>query len=175
MNPTQNELIEIVKTIRGYGTRLLDNLTQKQLVWIPENSQGRTILNYFAHILNAEIYWLHHMDDKTLNYVGKEATFEDGKKLYIDLQEHLIQKIQKADSDDFKFKIPIFEIDKIIQKGSLGWMIWRTSMHSIHHFAQIAYIRHTLGNPPNEDSHFSWSKVMDKLVALAHGNIIQKN
>ncbi len=56
--------------------------------------------------------------------------------------------------------------NQLIQQGTLGWMIWRTSMHAIHHYAQIAYIRFALDKPPIEESDFKWTTVMDTVIML---------
>ena len=77
--------------------------------------------------------------------------------------------MKEASEEQMEIKKHILENEETIQTGTLGWMIWRTSMHAIHHFAQIAYIRHALENPPVEDDNYSWSKVMDSIVLLKLG------
>ncbi|MHA1519652.1 MAG: DinB family protein [Promethearchaeota archaeon] len=170
IEPTQTELIGIVRLMRNYGRRILDGLQPEQLNWVLPESKGKPIIYYFAHIMNAEIYWLIHLGDHTFDYVGKDATFEDGLKLYDRLQDYLVSKISESDSnEDFQLRHPEIDGKEIVVRGSLGWMIWRTSMHALHHFAQIAFIRHTLGYPPEKGDEFEWGRVMDKVVTLAHG------
>ena len=171
MQISKNELKNIVTLVRGYGHRLLKGIKTGNLTWIPPKTQGKPILYYFAHILNAEIYWLKHMEENSLEYIGEKATFNDGINMYTKLQEFLLEKIKNATKEDLELIIPVFENKIATKVGSLAWMIWRTSMHAVHHFAQIAYIRYALNNPPEDDDGHSWSKVMDQLVRLAHSEL----
>lgn len=174
IQPSKTELQDLVKLLRAYGSRLLEGLLPENLHWVPPKTQGKPIIYYFAHILNAEIYWLHHLGDKTLAFVEKDATFQDGLALYKKLEIYLLEKIANSTEEDLQLQAPISENKEFLQRGKLGWMIWRTSMHAIHHFGQIAYIRYALGNPPAEDGDYTWSKVMDAVVAIAHRGKVRK-
>ena len=168
MQPTKTELLQLIDLVRGYGSRLLNGIDPTNLTWIPPSTKGRSILSYFAHILNAEIYWLKTMGDNTFDYIGKDASFADGQLCFSQLRDHLREKVLECIPEETVLRKP--QKDPLEEKvpGSLAWMIWRTSMHALHHFAQIAYIRHTVGNPPEEGAEYAWSQVMDRVVALAH-------
>ncbi len=165
MLTTKKNLIELVTVLRGYGNRILDGLDENAVKWIPAGTKGRSTQDYFCHIINAEIYWLIQLDHK-LEYIDGRKNFEDILKRYRKMGKYLIDSIQNCEEEQMKIIIHKSENDQLIQQGTLGWMIWRTSMHAIHHYAQIAYIRFALDKPPIEDSEFKWTTVMDSIIML---------
>jgi hypothetical protein len=141
-------------------------LSDGEFNWIPSKTKGRSIHSYFRHILNAEIFWLLKMGYSNLDYFGHDIQLE---KLFLGfeaMEDYLLGAIREASEEQMEITQHILENEETIQTGTLGWMIWRTSMHALHHFAQIAYIRHALENPPAEDDNYNWSKVMDSIVLL---------
>ena len=169
MATTKPILSSLVSITRTYGHRLLSDLKDKNIYWIPTQTQGRSIYSYFRHLVNAEIYWLKEFGFSPPEYLGEDTSFEDLIKRYDYLEDYLIQTIQKVPDDQLKIITPIKEGDKLTRYGTFGWMIWRTSLHAVHHLAQISYLRFTQGNPPPEDPKTSWSKIMDQIIMLNHG------
>lgn len=163
----QQRLREIVSTIRAYGYRLLEGLTSDEIIWRPEGTRARTIHSYLRHIANAEIYWLKNLDDESFDYLSKDALFEEIMERYKQLESHLTQLISNATNDDLLLRTPIFKENKLQQKGTLAWMVERTSLHAVHHFAQIAHIRYCLENPPPTSEPISWGKTIDALIFLS--------
>ena len=118
------------------------------------------------------------MGDASFKYFGK-IPFKELVDSFQRYSEMIIKLIDKAGIDDLNIKNPIFEDNtnkKLIQKGTIAWAVWRTSMHAIHHFGQCAYIRYALGNPPSEklsgveNNMNVWGSVMDQIVLLAHSD-----
>jgi len=173
---TKKELKEIVKIVRIYGNRMLDGLDEDQTKWIPENTKGRSIESYLRHLLNSEAYWYKMIKDEAFEYFSKTASFDDLVKSYKNYESKILELIENADDDDLTLRIPEWEgenYQNLKKRGTLAWKIYRTSMHAVHHFAQIAYIRFSLENPPAEkiDGHSDpWGYTMDKLVFIAHGD-----
>ena len=176
---TKKSLKSLIETIRMYGNRLLEGLTEAQIKWIPENTKGRSINSYLKHLLNSETYWYNLMGDDSFKYFGKNVTFKELVENFQRYSEMIINLIEKAGSEDLIIKKPIFKdntYQKLIQKGTIAWVVWRTSMHAVHHFGQCAYIRYALGNPPSkklpgfEDQSNPWGYVMDRIVLLAHSD-----
>ncbi|MFX0086152.1 MAG: DinB family protein [Candidatus Hodarchaeota archaeon] len=169
MNETsfRNRLKEIIGMIRRYGNRMLDGLTAEELIWRPEGTRGRTIQSYFRHMINAEIYWLRSLEDNSFDYMPKSASFNDLFEIFTQLESHLIDSVENAPEEQLVLRIPIFDGEKIIMKGTLAWMIMRTSLHAIHHFGQISHIRYSFENPPLETKDdLSWGKIMDTISFL---------
>ena len=161
----RQRLKEIVGIIRGYGDRLLGDLTPDELTWIPEGTRGRTIQSYLRHIINAEVYWLKNLGDNSFDYSARETSFSDLMEVYHQLERHLVQLIENASTDDLTILTPVFQEKIQKQKGTLAWAVGRTSLHAIHHFAQISYIRYSLENPPSDDP-ITWGNAIDAIVFL---------
>jgi len=104
-----------------------------------------------------------------LDYFGPDVKIDKLIQGFEAMDDYLLGAIKEASKEKMEIIQHILEKEETIQTGTLGWMIWRTSMHAIHHFAQIAYIRHALENPPLEDDKYNWSKVMDSIVLLKLG------
>ena len=166
MATTKPILSSLVTVLRTYGNRLLTELKDEEIYWIPTQTQGRSIHSYFLHLVNAEIYWLKKFGFSPFEYLGKDTHFNELMQSYDDLEKYLIQTIQELPNDQLEIITPIKEGDTLTRYGTFGWMIWRTSFHAIHHFAQIAYLRFTQGNPPPQDPETSWSKIMDQIIML---------
>jgi len=173
---TKKELTEVVKTIRLYGNRMLEGLNEKEVTWIPENTKGRSIESYLRHLLNSEFYWYTTIKDGLFEHFSRKIGFND---LSISFKKHeskILELIDTADDEALALRVPEWKGDNfqnLRRKGTLAWIIYRTSMHAIHHFGQIAYIRFSLENPPADkiDGHSNpWSYVMDKLIFLAHSD-----
>ncbi len=160
----QQRLKEIVGMIRKYGYQMLEGLTSDELTWRPDGTRARTIQSYLGHIINAEIYWLKTLDDEKFDYLPKDASFEELMDIYHQLEGHIVQSIEKASPGDLILLAPIFQEKQLRQKGSLAWMVERTSLHAIHHFGQVAHIRYSLENPPSIKPR--WGKVMDTFIFL---------
>jgi uncharacterized damage-inducible protein DinB len=166
MSTTQSTLNSLVTLLRAYGHRLLTDLTEEELRWVPAQTQARSILSYFRHVVNAEIYWLKELGFSPPDYLGNETPFDEVLQKYDALESFLIQSIQELPQDQLELITPKKTGDVLTRAGTFGWMIWRTSFHAIHHLAQIASIRFTQGNAPTEDPETSWSKVMDQIIML---------
>ena len=172
MKTSKIELEKLVGLIRGYGHRMVMGLSESEFTWIPSNSKGRTIHSYFRHIINAEIFWLLKMGYSNLDYFGPDIKLEKLIQGFEAMEDYLLGAIKEASDEQMEIRPHILDksgSEETIQTGTLGWMIWRTSMHAVHHFAQIAYIRNALENPPIEDDNYNWSKVMDSIVMLKLG------
>lgn len=169
MKTSKNELIELVKLVRGYGHRMIVDLKEEEQTWTPPNTKGRSIKSYLRHIINAEVFWLLNQGHENLEYIGPDNPMDTLIQAYDRMEDFLLTAIEKSTEDQLEIIIHVLNKEKTVQMGTLGWMIWRTSMHAVHHFGQIAYIRFALENPPIEDSTYSWSRVMDTIVMLKHG------
>ncbi len=162
----------MISMLRQYGNYLLDGLTPDELLWRPEGTRGRTIQSYFRHLINAEIYWLKNLDDHTFDYLPKEVEFSELLTTYNSLESHLAQSLDNSKEEQLKVKVPLFEDDKLQKKGTLAWMIMRTSLHAIHHFGQISHIRYSIENPPLKNSDVpTWGKIMDTFSFLNPPNL----
>ena len=166
MKTTKKVLSSLVALLRTYGHRLLAELKDEEIYWIPTQTKGRSIYSYFLHLVNAEYYWLKEFGFSTPDYLGKDTPFDKLLQSYDDLEKNLIQTIQKIPEDQLEIITPIKDGEKLTRYGTFGWMIWRTSFHAIHHFAQIASIRYSQGNPPPEDPNTSWSEIIDQVIML---------
>ena len=91
-------------------------------------------------------------------------------------ESEILELIESVSDDDLELRKFEWEGENhqiLKRKGTLAWIIYRTSMHAVHHFGQIAYIRFSLENPPADkiDGHSNpWGYVMDKLIFLAHSD-----
>jgi uncharacterized damage-inducible protein DinB len=173
---TKNELTEVVKTIRLYGNRMLEGLKESEVIWVPENTKGRSIESYLRHLLNSEAYWYKMIKDESFDYVSKDLVFNDLVKKFKKHEPMILELIENAEDEDLNLRTPEWEgenYQKLKRRGTLAWKIYRTSMHAIHHFGQIAYIRFSLENPPADkiNGHSDpWGYIMDKLIFLAHSD-----
>ena len=171
---TKKELTEVVKTIRLYGNRMLEGLKENDITWVPENTKGRSIESYLRHLLNSEAYWYNMIKDESFEYFSKTNSFDDLIKGFKDYESKILDLIDNADDEDLEIRLPEWDgenYQKLKRRGTLAWKIYRTSMHAVHHFGQIAYIRFSLENPPAEkiDGHSDpWGYIMDQLVFIAH-------
>ena len=173
---TKKELIEVVKTIRLYGNRMLEGLKEKELTWIQENKKGRSIESYLRHLLNSEVYWYNMIKEGSFEYFSRKIGFDDLINSFRKHESKILELLDIVDDEDLDLRIPEWEGDdkqNLKRKGTFAWIIYRTSMHAVHHFGQIAYIRFSLENPPADkiDGHSDpWGYIMDKLIFLAHSD-----
>ena len=173
---TKKELTEVVKIIRLYGNRMLEGLKEGEVTWIPDNTKGRSIESYLRHLLNAESYWYNMIKDDSYEIFSKGIGFDDLVNSFKKHESTILALIENAEDDDFNLRIPEWEgenYQNLRRRGTLAWNIYRTSMHAVHHFGQIAYIRFSLENPPTEkiDGHPDpWGYIMDQLIFLAHSD-----
>lgn len=173
---TKKELIEVVKTIRLYGNRMLEGLNENEVIWIPENTKGRSIESYLRHLLNSEVYWYTTIKDGSFEPFSRKIGFDDLSDSFKKHESKILELIDAADDEALELRIPEFKGDNfqnLRRKGTLAWIIYRTTMHAVHHFGQIAYIRFSLENPPAEkiNGHSDpWGYVMDQLIFLAHSD-----
>ena len=161
----QSKITEIIQKLRLYGHWMLDGLSSSELIWSPENTDAQTIIHYFQHIINAEVFWLNHLGDTTFKCESESKELQDLLQKYNHLEKHLITKISDASEVELATRLPIYDNDLLVKQGSLGWVVLRTSLHAIHHFGQISHIRHSLNNPPNiEARKFTWEEAMDVIA-----------
>ena len=161
----KQQIVEIIKGLRTYGHWMLEDLSTTELLWNPENTNASTIKNLFRHIINAEIYWLKHLNDETFQYEQKTAEFQKLLETYSLLEKYLITSIQNSQDKDLEFRTPKYEGEELKSPGSISWVILRTSLHSVHHFGQVAHIRHSMEKPPNPETRkISWGEAMDIIV-----------
>lgn len=167
----KKDLKNVIVTLRKYGNKIMENLSSEDLFWVPEGTNARTIYSYFRHIINAEIYWLKMLDDESFQYLEKTMSIIDMIHIYNQLGQYLIDSLDNCSDSELLIKTPKFEQNKIAEKGTLAWLIERTSLHAIHHFAQISYIRYARNNPPASEplpsapeNFVSWGDTMDTLI-----------
>jgi len=170
MNKKEN-LKTVIRTLRTYGNRMMENLSSEDLFWIPEKTNARTIHSYFRHIINAEIFWLKMLDEEIFNYIDKSVLINEMTDIYNRLGQYLIDLVDNCSDSELLIQTPIFVKKEIAEKGTLAWLIERTSLHALHHFAQIAYIRYARNNPPASEplpsaseKFVSWGDAMDTLI-----------
>jgi uncharacterized damage-inducible protein DinB len=168
---SKENLLRIIKTFRSYGHRLTDGLKETQLFWQPPGIPSRTIASYLCHIVDAEIYWLKRMGYNKFHYTPKNSTFDEVMTLYDEIGVFLSELLDILPLTELIPKKPVFDGKNQIERGSLAWMIERTTLHAVHHLGQIAHIRYSLNNPPlNEplssapELHVSWGEAMDTLI-----------
>ncbi|MBY9020182.1 MAG: DinB family protein [Candidatus Lokiarchaeota archaeon] len=173
---TKKELTQVVKTIRLYGNRMLEGLKENEVTWIPENTKGRSIESYLRHLLNSEVYWYKMIETESFEFISSKIGFKDLVNSFKKYEARILELIDNADVEDLNLRIPEREgenLQNLRRRGTLAWTIYRTSMHAVHHFGQIAYIRFSLENPPagKIDGHSDpWGYIMDQLVFLAHSD-----
>ena len=153
----QERLLKAIDTLRDYGQRLTDGLSDEMLNWTPKESKGKPIVEIFRHILEGEIYWLDfigHKAPKTLDQLAELL------ELYLALQEFLKKLVQQSNDTDLIPKDPK-------DGATLAWVIWHTSFHTIHHLAQVGYLRYANDNPPDSEAvNTSWDNTMDSLISF---------
>lgn len=157
----KKQLRELIANLRAYGLRLTDGLSRDEFVWRPKGTKGRSIQSIMRHIVNSELFWLHTLNllKEEPNYPPRDTSLEELKQKYLETEETLKMFIDRADPTDL---VPNIEPES----RTLAWAIWRTSLHAVHHLAQISYIRNALEKPPDAVSvDTSWGKVIDLIIS----------
>jgi uncharacterized damage-inducible protein DinB len=164
MKQNRERLKELVTTLRTYGRKMLNGLTSSESSWVPEGTKGRSIKSYLRHIVNAELYWLNHLGYDTPDYLSREMSFNEILENYNQCELLIKNYLDQATVEELKPRTPSDS-----GGATIAWAVWRTSLHSIHHFAQIAYLRYTLENPPDPKSvDAQWGEIMDKIIFLGY-------
>jgi uncharacterized damage-inducible protein DinB len=155
---------------------MLEGLKENELTWTPKNTKGRSIESYLRHLLNSEVYWYTMVKEGSFEYFSKKIGSDDLINSFKKHQSKILELIDNADEEALDLRIPEWEgenYQNLRRKGTLAWIIYRTSMHAVHHFGQIAYIRFSLENPPTnkiDGRSDPWGYIMDKLIFLAHSD-----
>ncbi|MFW9780461.1 MAG: DinB family protein [Candidatus Heimdallarchaeota archaeon] len=157
---TKEQLKGLISNLRAYGLRLIDGLSTDEFVWKPKGSKGRSIQSIFRHVVNTELFWLSTLNllEEEPDYPPRESSLRELKMRYVELHEVFNNLVDRAGPDDL---IPIVDPES----RTLAWAIWRTSLHAVHHLAQISYLRFALDKPPDAASvDTSWGKVIDLII-----------
>ena len=165
MNEQANKkrLIKAIDTLRDYGLRIIEGLAEEELNWMPKETKGRSMVSIFRHIVEGEVYWLDYIDHKTPQGLDKlpSLSFTELKDLYLSHQSLLKELVNKSTNADLIPKDPK-------EGATLAWVIWHTSFHTIHHLAQIGYLRYAIESPPESEAvNTSWDNTMDSLISLS--------
>lgn len=159
---TRLNLINAINNLRNYGQRLLEGLSTEELLWVPKESKGRSITSIFRHIIEGEIHWLDHIGHTVPEDLDKLTSFTELMDLYLSLQSLLTKLVNQSTDTDLVPKTPE-------EGATLAFVLWHTSFHAIHHFAQIGYLRHAIDNPPESKAvNTSWDYTMDSLISLGY-------
>ncbi|MHA1672508.1 MAG: DinB family protein, partial [Promethearchaeota archaeon] len=102
----KNALTSLVSVLRTYSHRLLADLTEEELRWVPAQTQARSILSYFRHVVNAEIYWLKELGFSPPDYLGNNSPFDEVLQGYDALESYLIQSIHDLPQDQLELITP---------------------------------------------------------------------
>ena len=160
----QTNLIRAIDTLRDYGLRIIEGLSPEELNWVPKETKGRSIVSIFRHIVEGEIYWMDFIGHKAPQDLDKlsSLTFTELKNLYLSLQLLLEKLVSQSTDADLIPKDPK-------EGATLSWVIWHTSFHTIHHLAQIGYLRYAIENPPDSKAvNTSWDNTMDSLISFRY-------
>ena len=158
----QKSLLTIIDTLRDYGQRLTEGLSSEDLNWTPKETKGKSILEIFRHILEGELYWLDFIGHKTPKTLDQLPSLDSTEllDLYLSLQSFLKKLVKQSMDTDLVPKDPK-------EGATLAWVIWHTSFHTIHHLAQVGYLRYANENPPDSEAvNTSWDNTMDSLINL---------
>ncbi|QEE18037.1 DinB family protein [Promethearchaeum syntrophicum] len=110
METTKSVLSSLVSLLRTYGHRLLAELTDEEIHWVPSQTRGRSIYSYFLHLINSEYYWFKDFGFSTPEYLGKDAPFDELLQSYNDLENYLIETIHNIPDDQFFLPTKFLEI-----------------------------------------------------------------
>lgn len=158
----QSNLVKVIDNLRNYGQRLLEGLSTEELLWVPKETKGRSISSIFRHIIEGEIHWLNHIGHKAPKDLEKLTSFAELMDLYLSLQSLLTKLVNQSTDADLVPKTPK-------EGATLAFVLWHTSFHAIHHFAQIGYLRYAIENPPESKAvNTSWDYTMDSLISLGY-------
>ena len=166
MNEQANKkrLINAIDTLRDYGLRIIEGLSVEELNWVPKETKGRSMESVFRHIVEGELYWLDFIGHKTPQGLDKlpSLSFNELLDLYHSLHALLKELVTKSTNADLIPKDPK-------EGATLAWVIWHTSFHTIHHLAQIGYLRYAIERPPESEAvNTSWDNTMDSLISLGY-------
>jgi uncharacterized damage-inducible protein DinB len=156
----KEQLKGLIANLRAYCLRLTDGLSRDEFVWRPKGTRGRSIQSIFRHVVNTELFWLNNLNylEQEPEYLPRESSLDELRKMYLEIQKTLNHLVDGATSTDL---IPNIEPES----RTLAWAIWRTSLHAVHHLAQISYLRNALEKPPDAASvDTSWGKVIDLII-----------
>jgi len=165
MNEQENKarLIKAIDTLRDYGLRIIEGLSEEELNWTPKETTGKSIASIFRHIIEGEVYWLNFIKHKTPQGLDKlpSLSFSELADLYLSQQQLLKKLVNQSTNADLVPKDPK-------EGATLAWVIWHTSFHTIHHLAQIGYLRYAIERPPESEAvNTSWDNTMDSLISLS--------
>ncbi len=89
-------------------------------------------------------------------------SFKELTDLYLSLQSLLKKLVNQSADGDLIPKDPT-------EGATLAWVIWHTTFHTIHHLAQIGYLRYAIDQPPESEAvNTSWDNTMDSLISLGY-------
>ena len=76
----QKRLLKAIDTLRDYGQRLTDGLSDEMLNWIPKESKGKPIVEIFRHILEGEIVIIDKIDGNKVYVRPKVSELGKGEE-----------------------------------------------------------------------------------------------
>jgi uncharacterized damage-inducible protein DinB len=114
-----------------------------------------------THIINAELYWMGLISETGMEYLSKEATYEEFLEAADKVSEFFISKVQEEGEIGFKGKNTA---------PTYVWSMLRTTQHCIYHTGMISQTRQIVNAPALEGGD-TWQKMVDSLFeGLIHQN-----
>ena len=168
----KEKLVEIYSIVHQYSYNLLSDLKPDVYSWTPLNTKGRSIVSYFRHLVNSEIYWLYAIKKHDIPYIMKDSTFEDMINKYKEMEKLYVGLLHEANNNDLKI-LETKYLDKnnginmeIVQQGTLAWTVLRISLHALGHISQMTYILYALGVRGKEHPDYNWWNLTEKIISL---------
>lgn len=154
-------LASAYQAARSHLRYILTDLTPEQAATEPA-PESRTILYYLTHIANSELYWLAASGRKVVVY-AKEVPLDIAIDLLDEVQDRMLRELKECSDEELVFQPPTEDV-----KPSLGWVVSRTTLHTLYHSGEIIYTRYAVGGSdlPSDEAEESWSRMMDAMMHL---------
>jgi hypothetical protein len=169
----KNQLLEIYTTFHGYCNNLLSDKVEPDVYnWTPPETKGRSILSYFRHIVNTEIYWLYALQKHNIQFATKDTSIDEMLQIYRNMEEVYSKMIKEASEKDLEIKETKITTKKetnaiiVNQSGTLAWTVLRISLHAFGHLSQVTYILYSLGVRGKEDEKYNWWNMTESIINL---------
>ena len=169
----KNQLGLIYSSIHDFCQFLLLDLPTDIYRLSSGSKKNRSIINYFCHMVNTELFWLFSIQSPTISFANEDMDINEIFNKFQQLQDIYLNLLDQSSTKDLEIiptefpktsdanGNPIFN-----QKGSFAWILLRLCFHNYGHLSQITAILYSLDVKKTVDKDKNWWNITENFINI---------